>query len=117
MSQALISQILIGVSVAAILAIAAIGLAVIFGVAGVINMAHGQFIMVGAYTAAVVGQLGGNTFIAIPVAFIVVALLGLVVERGIIQWIYDRPLETLLAKWGVGMILEVAMKLALGAEL
>ena len=52
--------------------IGALGLAVIFGVAGVINMAHGEFIMVGAYTAAVVGQLGGNTFIAIPVAFVVV---------------------------------------------
>ena len=117
MSQALISQIMIGVSVAAILAIAAIGLAVIFGVAGVINMAHGQFIMVGAYTAAVVGQLGGNTFIAIPVAFMVVALLGLIVERGIIQFIYDRPLETLLATWGVGIILEVLMKVIFGPEL
>ena len=117
MSQALISQIMIGISVAAILAIAAIGLAVIFGVAGVINMAHGQFIMVGAYTAAVVGQLGGNTFIAIPVAFIVVALLGLIVERGVIQWIYDRPLETLLATWGVGIILEVLMKVIFGPEL
>lgn len=117
MSQALISQVMIGVSVAAILAISAIGLAVIFGVAGVINMAHGQFIMVGAYTAAVVGQLGGNTFIAIPVAFIVVALLGLLVERGIIQWIYDRPLETLLATWGVGIILEVLMKAIFGPEL
>ena len=117
MSQALISQIMIGISVAAILVIAAIGLAVIFGVAGVINMAHGQFIMVGAYTAAVVGQLGGNTFIAIPVAFIVVALLGLIVERGIIQWIYDRPLETLLATWGVGIILEVLMKVIFGPEL
>jgi urea transport system permease protein len=117
MSQALISQIMIGLSVAAILAIAAIGLAVIFGVAGVINMAHGQFIMVGAYTAAVVGQLGGNTFIAIPIAFIVVALLGLIVERGIIQWIYDRPLETLLATWGVGIILEVLMKVIFGPEL
>jgi urea transport system permease protein len=80
-------------------------------------MAHGQFIMVGAYTAAVVGQLGGNTFIAIPVAFIVVALLGLIVERGIIQWIYDRPLETLLATWGVGIILEVLMKAIFGPEL
>ncbi len=80
-------------------------------------MAHGQFIMVGAYTAAVVGQLGGNTFIAIPVAFVVVALLGLVVERGIIQWIYDRPLETLLATWGVGIILEVIMKVIFGPEL
>jgi urea transport system permease protein len=108
---------MIGLSVAAILAIAAIGLAVIFGVAGVINMAHGQFIMVGAYTAAVVGQLGGNTFIAIPIAFIVVALLGLIVERGIIQWIYDRPLETLLATWGVGIILEVLMKVIFGPEL
>ena len=117
MSQALISQILIGVSVAAILAIAAIGLAVIFGVAGVINMAHGQFIMVGAYTAAVVGQLGGNTFIAIPIAFIVVALVGLVVERGVIQFLYERPLETLLATWGVGIILEVIMKAIFGPEL
>jgi urea transport system permease protein len=117
MTQALISQFLIGFSVAAILAIGAIGLAVIFGVAGVINMAHGQFIMVGAYTAAVVGQLGGNTFLAIPVAFIVVALLGLIVERGIIQWIYDRPLETLLATWGVGIILEVLTKAVFGPEL
>jgi urea transport system permease protein len=117
MTQALISQFMIGISVAAILAIGAIGLAIIFGVAGVINMAHGQFIMVGAYTAAVVGQLGGNTFIAIPVAFIVVALLGLIVERGIIRWIYDRPLETLLATWGVGIILEVLMKVIFGPEL
>ena len=117
MSQALISQFLIGLSVAAILLVAALGLAVIFGVAGVINMAHGQFIMVGAYTAAVVGQLGGNTFIAIPIAFLVVALLGLIVERGIIQWIYNRPLETLLATWGVGIILEVLMKVIFGPEL
>jgi len=117
MSQALISQFLIGLSVAAILLVAALGLAVIFGVAGVINMAHGQFIMVGAYTAAVVGQLGGNTFLAIPIAFLVVALLGLIVERGIIQWIYNRPLETLLATWGVGIILEVLMKVIFGPEL
>lgn len=117
MSQALISQFLIGLSVAGILLVAALGLAVIFGVAGVINMAHGQFIMVGAYTAAVVGQLGGNTFLAIPIAFLVVALLGLIVERGIIQWIYNRPLETLLATWGVGIILEVLMKVIFGPEL
>ena len=117
MTQALISQALIGISVAAILILVALGLAVIFGIAGVINMAHGQFIMVGAYTAAIVGQLGGNTFIAIPVAFVVVALLGLIVERGIIRWIYDRPLETLLATWGVGIILEVIVKLIFGSEL
>ena len=115
--EAIITQFLNGFSVVAILMIAAIGLAIIFGVAGVINMAHGEFIMVGAYTAAVVGQLGGNTFIAIPVAFFVVALMGLIVERGVIQWIYERPLETLLATWGVGIILQVVMKLIFGPEL
>lgn len=115
--EAIITQFLNGFSVVAILMLAAMGLAIIFGVAGVINMAHGEFIMVGAYTAAVVGELGGNTFIAIPVAFLVVALLGLIVERSIIQWIYDRPLETLLATWGVGIILQVVMKLIFGPEL
>lgn len=117
MLQAIITQGLTGLSVVAILMIVAMGLAIIFGVAGVINMAHGEFIMVGAYTAAVVGQLGGNTFIAIPVAFVVVGLLGLAVERGIIQWIYDRPLETLLATWGVGIALQVIIKLIFGSEL
>jgi len=113
----LTTQFMSGLSVVAILIIAAVGLAVIFGVAGVINMAHGEFIMVGAYTAAVVGQLGGNTFVAIPVAFVVVGLLGLIVERGVIQWIYNRPLETLLATWGVGIALQVIIKLIFGSEL
>jgi urea transport system permease protein len=115
--QSIITQLLNGFSVVAILVIAALGLAIIFGVAGVINMAHGELIMVGAYTAAVVGKAGGNTFIAMPVAFIVVGLLGLAIERGIIQWIYDRPLETLLATWGVGIILQTVIKLIFGPEL
>jgi urea transport system permease protein len=117
MLQSIITQFLSGFSVVAILVIAALGLAIIFGVAGVINMAHGELIMVGAYTAAIVGKFGGNTFAAIPVAFVVVGLLGLVIERGIIQWIYDRPLETLLATWGVGIILQVLVKLIFGPEL
>lgn len=117
MAQSIITQFLSGFSVVAILVIAALGLAIIFGVAGVINMAHGELIMVGAYTAAVVGKLGGNTFIAIPAAFVVVGLLGLIIERGIVQWIYDRPLETLLATWGVGIILQVVIKLIFGPEL
>jgi urea transport system permease protein len=117
MLQSIITQFLSGFSVVAILVIASLGLAIIFGVAGVINMAHGEMIMVGAYTAAVVGKLGGNTFIAIPIAFVVVGLLGLVIERGIIQWIYDRPLETLLATWGVGIILQTVIKLVFGPEL
>lgn len=117
MDEAIITQFLIGISMVGMLIIAAIGLAIIFGVVGVINMAHGEFIMIGAYTAAVIGELGGNTFIAIPVAFIVVAALGLVVERSIIQWIYDRPLETLLATWGLGIILRVVIKMIFGSEL
>jgi urea transport system permease protein len=80
-------------------------------------MAHGELIMVGAYVAAVVGQLGGNTFLAIPAAFVVVGLIGLLIERSVIQWIYDRPLETLLATWGVGIVLQVVVKLIFGSEL
>lgn len=117
MLQSIITQFLSGFSVVAILVIAALGLAIIFGVAGVINMAHGEMIMLGAYTAAVVGKLGGNTFVAIPVAFVVVGFLGLLIERGVIQWIYDRPLETLLATWGVGIILQTVVKLVFGPEL
>lgn len=117
MLQQLFMQSLNGLGVAGILVIAAAGLAIIFGVAGVINMAHGQFIMVGAYAHLVVTNLGGDTFLAIPFAFVVVGLLGLAVERGIIQWIYDRPLETLLATWGVGIALEVIVKLIFGSEL
>jgi urea transport system permease protein len=117
MLEAMITQFLSSFSVIAILVISALGLAIIFGVAGVINMAHGEFIMVGAYVAAVVGMLGGNTFIALPAAFVVVALIGLVIERGIIQWIYNRPLETLLATWGVGIALQVIVKLIFGPEL
>jgi len=110
----LFMQVLNGLGVAGILVIAASGLAIIFGIAGVINMAHGQFIMVGAYVAATVDMFGGSMFLAMPLAFIVVALLGLVVERGVIQWIYDRPLETLLATWGVGIIIEVIVKVIFG---
>lgn len=117
MFDSILTQFLTGFSVVGILVIVAIGLAIIFGVAGVINMAHGEFIMVGAYTAAVVGELGGNTFIAVPVAFAVVGLLGLAVERSIIQWIYERPLDTLLATWGVGLVLQVIIKMIFGSDL
>ena len=116
-------QFLTGFSVVAILIIAAMGLAIIFGIAGVINMAHGEFIMVGAYCGYVLQQyvVGPDftytLFLAIPLAFVVVGLLGLVVERTIIRWIYDRPLETLLATWGVGIALQVIMKLIFGTEL
>ena len=110
----LLMQVLNGLGYAGILVIAASGLAIIFGVAGVINMAHGQFIMVGAYVAATVDMYGGSMFLAMPIAFVVVAFLGLIVERGVIRTIYDRPLETLLATWGVGIIIEVIIKFIFG---
>lgn len=116
-------QFLIGFSVVAILIIAAIGLAIIFGVAGVINMAHGEFIMIGAYCGFILQRyvvgpdFAYTLFLAIPLAFVVVGAIGLIVERGIIQWIYDRPLETLLATWGVGIALRVIAKLIFGTEL
>ena len=116
-------QFLTGFSVVAILIIAAIGLAVIFGVAGVINMAHGEFIMMGAYCGYILQKfvVGPDftytLFLAIPFAFFIVGLIGLLVERTIIQWIYDRPLETLLATWGVAISLQVIVKLIFGTEL
>jgi len=116
-------QFLTGFSVVAILMIAATGLAIIFGVCGVINMAHGEFIMIGAYCSYLLREyiVGPNfaytLFLAIPLAFAIVGLIGLLVERTIIRWIYDRPLETLLATWGVGIILQVVAKLVFGSEL
>jgi urea transport system permease protein len=114
-----------GLSVASILLLVAIGLAITFGLMNVINMAHGQFIMVGAYVAYVFGQLAslafgptmaGNGFLlALPASFLVAAFLGWLLERGLIRFLYRRQLDTLLATWGVGLILEQAAKSIFGA--
>jgi len=104
-----------GISIGAVLLIAALGLAIIFGLMGVINMAHGELMMLGAYTTFVVQNvfkgIGGFAFetyilFAIPSAFLVAALVGLILERGVIRYLYGRPLETLLATWGVSLILQ-----------
>ncbi len=104
-----------GISIGAVLLIAALGLAIIFGLMGVINMAHGELMMLGAYTTFVVQNvfkgMGGFAFetyilFAIPLAFLVAALVGLILERGVIRYLYGRPLETLLATWGVSLILQ-----------
>ena len=96
------------------LLISALGLAVVFGLMGVINLAHGELMMLGAYTTFVVQNafkilgdpwFGAYIFVALPVAFIVTALVGLALERGVIRFLYGRPLETLLATWGVSLIL------------
>lgn len=100
-----------GLSLGAVLVLAAIGLAITFGVMGVINMAHGELMMLGAYTTYVVqqlmpGHLGLSLFVAIPAAFLMAALAGMAIERGIIRFLYGRPLETLLATFGVSLFLQ-----------
>jgi len=104
-----------GISIGAVLLIAALGLAIVFGLMGVINMAHGELMMLGAYTTFVVQnvskQLGGlwfesYIFFALIFAFLITAIVGLVLERGVVRYLYNRPLETLLATWGVSLILQ-----------
>jgi urea transport system permease protein len=108
-----------GLSIGAVLLIAALGLAIVFGLMGVINMAHGELMMLGAYTTFVVqngfkllGKPWFETYIlfALPIAFLVAAVVGLVLERGVIRYLYGRPLETLLATWGVSLILQQFMR-------
>jgi urea transport system permease protein len=114
-----------GVSLGSVLLLAAIGLAITFGVMGVINMAHGEMVMIGAYTTFVVqnvirasfpGLFDWSLAIALPVAFLVTALIGIAIERGIIRWLYGRPLETLLATWGLSLILQQAIRTTFGAS-
>jgi len=100
-----------GLSLGSVLVLAGIGLAITFGVMGVINMAHGELMMLGAYSVYVVQQLmpshiGASILVAIPVAFVVSALVGIAIERGIVRFLYGRPLETLLATFGVSLILQ-----------
>jgi len=112
-----------GLSLGSVLLLAAIGLAITFGVMGVINLAHGEMVMLGAYTTFVVQQairthLPGwfdvSVLIAVPLAFLVSSLVGVAIERGIIRWLYGRPLETLLATWGVSLILQQAVRVIFG---
>jgi urea transport system permease protein len=108
-----------GISLGSVLLLAAIGLAITFGVMGVINMAHGEMVMIGAYTTFVVQELfrahapaylDWSLPLAIPMAFLVAGALGVAIERGIIRFLYGRPLETLLATFGVSLILQQAIR-------
>ena len=120
-----------GLSLGSVLLLAAIGLAITFGVMGVINMAHGEMVMLGAYTTFVVQEiirqkaislgsfsvplpfnisLDWSLPIAVPLAFLVAGFVGILIERGIIRFLYGRPLETLLATWGVSLILQQAVR-------
>jgi urea transport system permease protein len=104
-----------GLSLGSVLALAGLGLAITFGVMGVINMAHGELIMLGAYTTYVMQQLmpdniGLSLVLSIPAAFIVSGLVGIAIERGVIRFLYGRPLETLLATFGISLILQQAVR-------
>jgi urea transport system permease protein len=112
-----------GLSLGSVLLLAAIGLAITFGVMGVINMAHGEMVMLGAYTTFVVqeiirarypGLFELSILIAVPLAFLISGGLGILIERGIIRFLYGRPLETLLATWGLSLILQQAVRTTFG---
>jgi urea transport system permease protein len=112
-----------GLSLGSVLLLAAIGLAITFGVMGVINMAHGEMVMLGAYTTFVVqeiirvsapGLFDYSLAIALPLAFLVSGSVGLAIERGIIRFLYGRPLETLLATWGLSLILQQTIRTIFG---
>ncbi|OZG73879.1 urea ABC transporter permease subunit UrtB [Hahella sp. CCB-MM4] len=110
-----IENVYFGISLGAVLLLAAVGLSITFGVMGVINMAHGEMIMLGAYTTYVIQQLMPNyidysLFVAIPAAFLVSGAVGVVIERGVIRHLYGRPLETLLATFGISLILQQAVR-------
>lgn len=114
-----------GVSLGSILLMISLGLAFSFGLMKVINMAHGEFIMIGAYVTYIFqttfGEaLGGNDLglwflLSIPVAFIISGIMGMLLERGLIRHLYGRPLDTLLATWGVGLVLQQAARNIFGA--
>ncbi|MFM9942264.1 MAG: urea ABC transporter permease subunit UrtB [Hyphomicrobiaceae bacterium] len=122
-ATALAQNIWFGLSLGSVLLLAAIGLAITFGVMGVINMAHGEMVMLGAYTTFVVqeifrayapGAFDWSLAVALPLAFLVTALVGIAIERGIISFLYGRPLETLLATWGVSLMLQQAVRTTFG---
>jgi urea transport system permease protein len=120
-----LQSIFYGLSLGSVLLLAAAGLAITFGVMGVINMAHGEMVMIGAYTTFVVQQVirgyapglfGASLFIAIPIAFLVSGGIGVAIERLLIRYLYGRPLETLLATWGLSLVLQQAVRSVFGAD-
>ncbi|MDX2503967.1 MAG: urea ABC transporter permease subunit UrtB [Gammaproteobacteria bacterium] len=116
-----LETIFFGLSLGSVLLLAAIGLSITFGVMGVINMAHGELIMIGAYTTYLVQQImpndiGLSLIVAIPAAFTVSGLFGVAIERGVIRHLYGRPLETLLATFGISLLLQQMVRTLISAQ-
>ena len=114
-----------GISLGSILLLVALGLAITYGLMGVINMAHGELMMIGAYTTWGVqnlfrhfapGLFDGYILVAIPASFLVAAAVGAILERGVIRFLYGRPLETLLATWGISLVLMQVVRSLFGAQ-
>jgi len=122
---ALTGHLYFGLSLGSVLLLAALGLAITFGLMGVINMAHGELLMIGAYTTWLTQTLFRQWFpewmnwyvvAALPAAFLITACVGMVLERTVIRWLYGRPLETLLATWGISLILMQTVRTLFGAQ-
>jgi urea transport system permease protein len=114
-----------GISLGSVLLLAALGLAITYGLMGVINMAHGELIMIGAYATYLVqnlfrthlpGAFDWYLLAAVPVSFCVAGVIGMILERTVIRWLYGRPLETLLATWGISLMLIQGVRTLFGAQ-
>lgn len=121
----LLGNVFSGLSLGSVLLLAALGLAITYGLLGVINMAHGEMLMLGAYTTFVVQNLfqsylpdifGWYLLAAIPAAFLTTAMIGMLLERTVIRYLYGRPLETLLATWGISLLLIQVVRMVFGAQ-
>jgi branched-chain amino acid transport system permease protein/urea transport system permease protein len=110
----LVPLVLNALTLISILMLVALGLAVIFGLMNVINLAHGEFVTIGAYTLAFVQAAGGSYWHGLLLAPVVGAIAGLTIERGMIQYLYTRPLATILATWGLSLILQQSIQLLFG---
>jgi urea transport system permease protein len=119
------AQLFTGISLGSILLLAALGLAITYGLMGVINMAHGELIMIGAYTTYLIqnlfrahlpGLFDWYLLVAVPGSFLAAAVVGILLERGVIRFLYGRPLETLLATWGISLFLMQSVRTLFGAQ-
>jgi urea transport system permease protein len=120
--EAVLSQLFNGLSLSSILLLVALGLSITFGIMGLINFAHGEFLMIGAYVAYVMQRFifGGHTglsfLVSLPAAFVAASMIGLVVERVLIRFLYGRPYESILATWGLSLILQQGARNVFGAN-
>src|SRR5690554_867060 len=100
-----LQQFLTGLSIGSILLLVSLGLSIIYGSMGVINLAHGEFVMLGAYSAWALQAYAGISLLpSLVLIFLIVAALGWLIERGVIRYLYQRPLDTILATWGIGVM-------------